>query len=364
MTATLLGRRVALVGPIPPPFGGMANQTKQLHRLLEASGASVEFVATNPPYRPAWVERLKGIRAFLRLAPYCGALRSAAGRADVAHVMASSGWAWHFFAAPAIWIFSWRGVPVIVNYRGGAAEDFFSRGFAFVRPTLSRAAAIVVPSPFLQRVFAARGFEARVVPNVVDRALFAPAAGGSAAGRRTPLHLVVARNLEPIYDVGTAIRAFARVREALPGARLSIAGMGPERGALERLASELAPAGSIVFTGRLENESMATLYRTADAILNPSLVDNMPISILEALSAGIPVVSTDAGGIPDVVTNEVQALLVPPRDPEAMAAAVLRLEREPGLRERLVAEGLRHVERFTWDRVGPEWAAVYAASQP
>ena len=363
MTSTLRGRRVVLVGPIPPPFGGMANQTKQLQRLLETSGAAVEFVATNPPYSPAWVERLKGIRAILRLVPYCVSLWRAGGRADVAHVMASSGWAWHFFAAPAVWVFSLRGVPVVVNYRGGGAEAFFARGFVFVKPTLSRAAAIVVPSPFLQRIFAARGFEVRVVPNVVDRSLFAPAAGVGEAGRGASLHLVVARNLEPIYDVGTAIRAFARVREAFPDARLSIAGMGPDRRALERLASEIAPSESITFTGRLDNEAMARLYRTADVILNPSLVDNMPISILEALSAGIPVVSTNAGGIPDVVENEVQALLVPPRDPEAMAVAVLRLARDAGLRERLVAEGLRHVERFTWDRVGPEWAAVYASSE-
>ena len=118
---------IALVGPLPPPPGGMANQTRQLARLLQDSGTTVEVVRSNAPYRPAWVERLRGVRAVFRLAPFLGSLWRAGGRVDVFHVMANSGWAWHLFAAPAVWIARWRGRPVVVNYRGGEAEAFMAR---------------------------------------------------------------------------------------------------------------------------------------------------------------------------------------------------------------------------------------------
>src|SRR5947207_3056973 len=126
-----------------------------------------------------------------------------------------------------------------------------------------------------------------------------------------PPHVVVTRNLEPIYDIPTALRAFATIRNQYPDARLSVAGSGPLRGDLERVAESLHIADAVTFTGRLDNEQLPELYRSANLMLNPSTVDNMPISILEALASGIPVVSTNVGGVPFVVEEGTTALLVP-----------------------------------------------------
>ncbi|MCK6387450.1 MAG: glycosyltransferase, partial [Zoogloea sp.] len=175
------GLRAALVGPLPPPAGGMANQTWQLAELLRQEGASVELVQVNVPYRPAWVERFRGLRALVRLFPYGVALWRAAGRADIVHVMASSGWAWHLFAAPAVWIGRARGRPVVVNYHGGEAEGFLQRSAARVRPTVRRASQLLFPSGFLVDVFGRFGMLGRVVPNVVDLARFTPAEGRAPA---------------------------------------------------------------------------------------------------------------------------------------------------------------------------------------
>jgi hypothetical protein len=79
------------------------------------------------------------MRALFRLFPFVRRLWRSTRSAELVHVMANSGWAWHFFAAPAIWIAWLRGVPVIVNYRGGDADAFFARQFRFIRPTLARA---------------------------------------------------------------------------------------------------------------------------------------------------------------------------------------------------------------------------------
>ena len=150
---------IGLVGPLPPPSGGMANQTRQLVRLLQSEGLDVELVQTNAPYKPLWVGRLRGIRALFRLLPYLWQLWRTAGRVDLLHVMANSGWSWHLFAAPAIWVGWLRRTPVVLNYRGGEADEFFQKSFRWVRPSLARVAAVVVPSGFLAGVFRRRGID-------------------------------------------------------------------------------------------------------------------------------------------------------------------------------------------------------------
>ena len=353
----LSGVRVMLVGPLPPPAGGMANQTRQLGELLVAEGAEVATVQVNAPYRPAWAGRVRGLRALFRLLPYLAALWRQAGRADLVHVMANSGWSWHLFAAPAIWIAWLRGVPALVNYRGGEAGAFLERSAPLVRWSVRRSAGLLFPSGFLQQVFAQHGMTGRIVPNIVDLARFRPAEAGDDRCR-----LMVARNLEPIYGIDTAIRAFARVLPRHPGATLAIAGSGPQEGELRALAEREGVAAAVRFTGRLDRDQMAALYRESDLMLNPSRVDNMPNSVLEALACGLPVVSTAVGGVPFIVENERTAMLVPPDDPAAMAEATLRIMSDGSLRDRLVRAGLDDVRRYAWPQVREILIEAYRAA--
>ena len=348
-------RSIVLVGPLPPPSGGMANQTRQLAQLLAEEGCAVTLVQVNAPYRPRWIGRLRGVRALFRLLPYLRRLWTTIGGAELVHVMANSGWAWHLFVAPALWIARFRQVPVVVHYHGGEAQKFLEDQFWWVRRTLEIASAVIVPSGFLRSVFDRWNIRTDVVPNVVDLSRFHP-------GKRNPdrLHLMIARNLEVIYDIPTALEAFASIRKQYPRAVLSVAGSGPELPELRRLCEMLGITASVTFTGRLESEQMAELYRGADLLLNPSLADNMPISILEALSSGVPVVSTNVGGIPFFIENETTALLVPPRNPTAMAAAALRLIRDSDLAGMLRRNGQRHVHQYAWPRVRARLFHVYA----
>lgn len=355
---TLAGLRIALVGPMPPPEGGMANQTRQLSELLQREGAKIVVVAVNAAYRPSWIAKVRGVRAIFRLLPYIIRLWRVAGEVDIVHIMANSGWSWHLFATPAVWIARQRGVPSVVNYRGGQAETFLRRSGGVVLKTLHGASALAVPSRFLQQIFAQRGVPSEVVPNIVDIERFRPA--DSTLGAARP-HLVVARNLEPIYDNATALRAFALVRDELPEARLTVAGSGPERQALQTLAVGLRIAGAVDFCGRLDRDRMAELYRSASVVMNPSRVDNMPNSVLEAMACGVPVVSTDVGGVPFLVKNGVTGLLVAVGDHAAMAAAVRRVLIEPDLAERLRNAALAEVQQYTWLRVRDRWTHVYAS---
>ncbi|QGZ40601.1 glycosyltransferase involved in cell wall biosynthesis [Pseudoduganella flava] len=348
--------RIGLVGPLPPPSGGMANQTLQLAGLLRSEGLEVETVQVNAPYRPGWAGRIKGVRALVRLLPYLAGLWRTAGRVQLFHVMANSGWSWHLFAAPAIWVARLRGKPVVVNYRGGEADGFLAGARRWVAPSITRADAVIVPSGFLEAVFRKHGFATQVVPNIVNLERFS--AQREPAATPGP-RLLVARNLEPIYDNATALRVLALVRAQHPAAMLVIAGEGPLRAELEALAVELKLTDAVTFTGRVDNAGMAALYRNADAMLNCSLVDNMPNSVLEALACGVPVVSTNVGGVPYFVEDGRTALLVPPGAPRAMADAVLRLASDPALAAALRSAGLRQVQQYTWSSVRPRLLAVY-----
>lgn len=354
---------ICLVGPLPAPAGGMANQTAQLRALLAGEGHRVEMVRTNVPCRPRWLRHVPYARAAARLLPYLWRLWRAAGRAQVLHVMANSGWSWHLLAAPAIWIGHLRGCPVVVNYRGGEAAGFLRRSRRLITPTLRRASVLMVPSGFLAAVFAGQGFDCVMVPNVVDLDRFAAVAPSPAPApaARAPL-VLVARHLEPIYDIGTALHAFALLRATHPSATMVVAGSGPEHARLLQLAQRLGIAAHVRFCGLLDHAAMAQCYQAADLVLNPSLADNLPNSVLEALASGVPVVSTNVGGVPYLLEDGRHALLVPPGAAPAMARAMRRVLEEPGLAPRLQAAGLQLARQYAWTQVYPRLLAAYQAA--
>ncbi|SDY68427.1 glycosyltransferase family 4 protein [Nitrosomonas sp. Nm58] len=350
---------IGLVGPLPPPSGGMANQTEQLARLLRQEGAQIKLIQVNSPYYPEWINKIKGIRALFRLIPYLINLWRSADTVQLFHVMANSGWSWHLYAAPVIWIARIKKKPAVINYRGGEAEAFFEKSFFWVKPSLELAAAVIVPSDFLEEIFKKRGFATIIVPNIINLDRFSEQTDKRNQKIAKAPHIILTRNLEAIYDNATAIRAFYQVRSFFSDARLTIAGSGPEELALNALVRELGLVDAVTFTGRVDNEAIISLYRSADVMVNPSLVDNMPISILEALACGVPVVSTNVGGIPYLVAHDKTALLVPPQDPIAMSRAILTLLNDPIKARKIAEAGLITVQQYTWRNVQNRLLSVY-----
>jgi glycosyltransferase involved in cell wall biosynthesis len=114
-----------------------------------------------------------------------------------------------------------------------------------------------------------------------------------------------------------------------------------------------------VFSGGVDNERMALLYRSAHVMINPSLADNMPISVLEALASGVPIVTTNVGGVPYLVQHEKTALLVPAQNPEAMAEAILSLLNNPVKAEEIRQAGIDSVRQYTWPNVRVRLLGVY-----
>jgi glycosyltransferase involved in cell wall biosynthesis len=164
--------------------------------------------------------------------------------------------------------------------------------------------------------------------------------------------------LVPIKDVATLLHAFAELRRTAPAARLVVAGDGELRADLERLAASLGVGSAVTFTGwRLDLEN---IYSAVDAVVLSSLNEGTPVALIEAMAAARPVVATDVGGVPDVVTHEHTGLLVPPGAPSELARAMARLAADAGLRRRLGAAGRARVaQRFGTARLVDDIAGLY-----
>ncbi len=349
--------KIALVVASLDILGGQGVQARTLLEGLEAEGYAVRLIPINPAFPKGlrWLRRIPCLRTLLNQVLYLPSL-VALRHVDTVHVFSASYWSFLLAPVPAMLMGRLYGKRVLLNYHSGEAEDHLAHWGVLVHPWLRLADEIVVPSAYLQRVFACYGYDSRVIGNVVDTSCFR-------YRERTSLRprLLSTRNFEPHYRVDVIIRAFALLRARYPEATLTVAGVGSEEQRLRRLAATLAPQ-AIRFAGRVEPRNMPGLYDAADIFINASVVDNQPLSVLEAFAAGLPVVSTATGDIAFMVRDGETGLLVGPNDPSAMADAVAGLLENPERAIQMARGARAEVERRTWPYIREEWAAAYATS--
>jgi glycosyltransferase involved in cell wall biosynthesis len=346
--------RVAVVAASLDILGGQGVQADRLVDALAGDGYEVTFVPINPRF-PSWIASLREVR-FVRTSInqllYLPSLMRLSS-VDIVHAFSASYWSFLLAPVPAMIAARSLNKRVVLHYHSGEADDHLSNWGSLVHPWLRLAHEIVVPSEYLRTVFARHGYNVRVIPNVVDVSRF------SFRDRR-PLRprLLSARNLERGYRVDVVLEAFARFKAAVPDARLTVAGYGSEERSLRRLAGTLVGDG-VQFVGKVEPERMPALYEEADVFVNASVVDNQPVSIIEALSAGLPVVSTPTGDIRFMLQDGDAGVLVPPDDPPAMAHALLALWRDPDRARHLARRARCDVAKYTWPAVRDQWAEAY-----
>ena len=225
----------------------------------------------------------------------------------------------------------------------GVAADAAAR--AQVRETVLGSDAVLTPSEWLRRravELLGLGTKVRldVLPNFVDPETFHPLDDGAGevpalfpdldwSPERRPAVLLHASNFRPVKRVGDTVRTLAEVRRVRP-AVLVLVGDGPERRAVEELAGSLGVGDAVAFAG--ERRSLGDLFAHADLFLLPSEQESFGLAALESLASGVPVVASDVGGVPEVVTQGETGWLVPARDPMAMARAALALLADPARR--------------------------------
>jgi glycosyltransferase involved in cell wall biosynthesis len=204
----------------------------------------------------------------------------------------------------------------------------------------------------------------RVVPNGADPA--DPVAEEPAArrlrerlgaGRFRPLWVCAAR-LEESKGHDVLLEALGRLSERGLDFVVGLAGEGTRRAMLERRASELGLGSRVQFLGQVD--SLGPVLLAADVVVLPSREESMPLSMLEAMARGRPMVASRVGGVPDVLVNGEHGLLVDPGDPEALAGALAELHGQPELARRLGEQGADRVRAaFTWPHVVERFEAIY-----
>ncbi len=348
----------------PPDVGGPASHAPDVAEYLLGRGHDVEVVTTAlepPPSRPYSVRYVPR-----SVPPGIRHLRGAAlvfARAREADVVYTTGMFGRSFAGASAarrpYVVKLTADPAFERARrrgvvGGDVDEFQRAG---ARPVvtllrllrdieLRHAAHVFCPSSYLRELaisWGVPGDQATVLSNPYPP--LPELAPRDELQRRFGMNgrtLAFAGRLTAQKSLGIALEALA----AVDGVTLLIAGDGDEREPLERLAAELGLGDRVRFLGPQPRERVVELFRAADASILSSSWENFPHAVVEALSAGTPVLATSVGGVAEVVRDEVNGLLVPPGDSAAFAASVRRYFEDDALRERLRAAAAGSVLAF------------------
>jgi glycosyltransferase involved in cell wall biosynthesis len=372
-------RILELTQRFPPALGGVERYVERLGRELTAAGASVEVVTSDLlrdrpfsreefPDSPGPV-RVRRHRAVLAVpAPHgvgivvpgmlSDALRS---QVDVVHA--------HAFGHFPLWAGrlarALRGVPLVVTPHsdpgtGTPRSQLWSRFEA--RSTVHGADRTVALSQIEATWLTGLGVPVeriRVIPAGIDRSEFIGIRRTDRRQRAATVLFVgrldlAQKGLEPL------VRAMALLPADL-GARLRL--VGEDWGGRDRvlsLARSLGIEDRVNALGAISRKDLLGEYASADLLVLPSLFDSFPVVVIEAMAAGLPVVATRVGGVPEIVAEGQTGLIVPPGDPERLADAMRAVLSDPAKGAEWGEEGRRRSARFDWSEIVPEYVRLFS----
>ncbi len=214
----------------------------------------------------------------------------------------------------------------------------------------------IAPSGYLQAAFQQAGYPTRLIPNFIPIKNYPFL-------QRHPLRprLLWVRAFDATYNPGLAIRVLHQLSQHYPDAVLCM--VGPDKdGSLatcQALAAELGVSNKVVFTGQLSKAAWIKLSEQYDIFINTTNFDNTPVSVIEAMSLGLPVVSTNVGGIPYLVEDGKSGLLVPKEDADAMCQAIKILLTNDMLASTLSMNARKKAEQFDWEVIQGKWLEIF-----
>ena len=209
----------------------------------------------------------------------------------------------------------------------------------------------VAPSAYLMDCFSKNGYKKLInIPNAIDLSLYHFKQRKSIQPK-----LLWVRSFAEIYNPLLAIHLFHSLHLKYPAAELCM--VGPDKdGSLELCKAEAERLGITVrFTGKLSREAWSTLATDYDLFINTTHYDNTPVSLLEAMALGLPVISTNVGGISKLITDDQNGLLVAANDEAAFVSAIERLLQHPELVDHLTTRAYQTVQTFNWEEVKKQW---------
>ena len=334
--------RILFVGPMLGRHPGwVPNPAEELAPRLAASGYPCQLVSDRAG-------------RFARLADILGTILKQRRQTDVVCLQVYSG---SSFLVSDLASLLARGLrlPVVMVLHGGGLPSFIEQHPSWTTRVLHRATLLVVPSYYLGESLANRCFSCRVIPNAIDLESYPYRHRASVKPS-----LLWMRTFHEVYNPCLAVETLQHLKKFYPDARLTMAGQ--DKGMLEPVKQrvhELNLADSVRFVGFLDLQGKQREFAEHDIFLNTNRVDNMPVSVMEAAAAGMPIVATAVGGVPYLLHDGETGLLTADNDPAAMANAVERILTQPELAGRLSQNARCKAEQLDWSAILPEWEAVF-----
>src|SRR5215212_6395165 len=359
------------------PIGGMQNHTAELTRALDRRGIVQTVLTTRPPTAP-YIQRIgnhtRVIRVGLPLrrfrqfyAPQAAIIAPIlAAWADLVHVHFGEDLAVLPIGAAAAEL---HRLPLVLTVHTSlrhtlAVGDLRSAVLKVIGSPIERwgehlAEAVLVITPRLCRLLLSDGVEENrlhLIPPGVNRSLFEGPFEDPFTDVGKPRVLFVGR-LAPQKGVHALVAAVALIED--PSARVLLVGDGPERPALEREAKQIGVGDRLHFVGFFAHDRLPAAIAHADVLVLPSVYEELGTVLLEAMWAGLPIVASRTGGIPDVIEDGVNGLLVPPGEPEALARAINRVLADRGLAYRLSEGAQARAKDYDWEVLAGRVLQVY-----
>jgi glycosyltransferase involved in cell wall biosynthesis len=308
------------------------------------------FGAARPKFDKVW---------YVLVAPFFARRKHAREGYDMCWSMMAS------YGGFACLFFTWfvPKIKMLLTLQEGDPPEYILKRIGILRPIFNkifqRANEIQAISRFLSEWGIAMGFKGNpvVIPNGVDLSRFTvritpddrQTIRKGFGFAETDIVLVTASRLVLKNGTGDLIQALVDLPE---NHKALIIGFGDDRRKLEALVAEKGLGKRVVFAGRRDHDELPVLLQAGDIFVRPSLSEGLGNSFLEAMAAGLPIIGTPVGGIPDFLFDGETGVFCSPADPGSIAKAVLRIENETGLRQGLIDRGYKLVlEKYGWDKV-------------
>ena len=329
---------ILLVCNYKPGVGGISGQVEILQRKLREEGHTAEIFSTKASV-------LRRLSLPLRL-------RSVAKRYDVLHIHCCSGWGF-LPAVVGVTVGRWLKKRMVLTYHGGGGERFFDRHHRLVHHYLTRTNANIVLSGFLAKVFDKHNLPYTIIPNIIEF-------DESQYRERTTIHpnFICTRSHEELYNIPCILRAFKKVLIEIPEATLTLVGDGSQHSAFVEMVKAMRLT-NVTFTGKVDNKEIYAYLDQADIMLSVPKVDNMPVSLLEAMNAGLLIISSNVGGVPYIIEDGKTGYLFPSDDSNALANLMIQAVQHPSESMAVIHNAHQAVTAYHWENIRQQIYTTY-----
>ena len=332
---------ILLVCNYKPGVGGISGQVELLQKHLHSEGHVADIFST----KASILHRLLLPRKLLRVARGY----------DVLHIHCCSEWG---FLPAVIGVSVGRRLKkrLVLTYHGGGGETFFDRHHCLVHHYLTRTNTNIVLSGFLASVFKKHVIPYTVIPNIIEldetqfrqRDILKP-------------NFICTRAHEPLYNIPCILRAFQKILTELPESTLTLVGDGSLHEALVNMTTEMG-LKNVTFTRRVDNKEIYRYLDQSDIFISAPTVDNMPVSVLEAMNAGLLVISSRVGGVPYMVDDGETGLLFDSDDSNQLAEKTIWAVENQDIAKKLIIKAHQDLNKYRWENIKDKLYITYGIS--